>query len=130
MSSFDSAKGPSMTVRLPPETTTRAPFELGLRPSAARSTPAFAISSLYFMYAAKTLSDMGFSSSSFVSFLLGPEVIMNRIVESPLGSEPDTWPVSTVWGPCSTVTSNNERRDRHGGRSFFRQREVAVVPVV
>ena len=48
ISSFVSVKGPSITVRFAPENLTRAPFELGWSPSPASSTPAFAISSLYF----------------------------------------------------------------------------------
>ena len=39
ISSFVSAKGPSMTVRLVPENLTRAPFELGWSPSPASITP-------------------------------------------------------------------------------------------
>src|SRR6266568_7654936 len=48
ISSFVSANGPSITVRLLPENRTRAPFELACSPSAASSTPAFASSSLNF----------------------------------------------------------------------------------
>src|SRR2546422_5942974 len=54
ISSFVSANGPSITVRLFPENLTRAPFELGLSPSAASSTPAFASSSLYFPIAVRS----------------------------------------------------------------------------
>src|SRR5919199_310875 len=42
-----SANGPSTTVRLLPENLTRAPLELGWRPSPASSTPALTSSSLY-----------------------------------------------------------------------------------
>src|SRR5687767_7065433 len=45
-SSFVSANGPSMTVRLSPLNFTRAPFEVGASPSAARRIPAFASSAL------------------------------------------------------------------------------------
>jgi len=38
---FFSVKGPSITVHLPPEYLTRQPFELGCRPLASSSTPAF-----------------------------------------------------------------------------------------
>src|SRR5215218_701670 len=40
MSSLDSANGPSVTVGRPPEKDTRAPREVGCRPSSASSTPA------------------------------------------------------------------------------------------
>ena len=40
-SSFDSANGPSTTVRLLPEYLMRAPFELGLRPDSRRAYPGF-----------------------------------------------------------------------------------------
>ena len=46
ISSFVSANGPSMTVRFAPENLTRAPFELGWRPSPASITPALTSSSL------------------------------------------------------------------------------------
>ena len=45
-SSFVSANGPSMTVRLSPSNLTRAPFELGCSPSPASITPALTSSSL------------------------------------------------------------------------------------
>ena len=45
-SSFVSANGPSITVRSLPENWTRAPFELGCRPSPASITPALTSSSL------------------------------------------------------------------------------------
>src|SRR5439155_16162129 len=48
ISSFVSAKGPSITVRDFPENRTRTPFELGWSPSPASNTPAFASSSLNF----------------------------------------------------------------------------------
>ncbi len=46
ISSFVSANGPSITVRVWPANRTRLPFELGCSPSAASSTPAFTSSSL------------------------------------------------------------------------------------
>src|SRR6267378_617007 len=81
MSSFASAKGPSTTVRLLPEYLTRQPLELGFKPDASSSTPAFCSSSWYFC-----ISDISFSegitpaSESFVALT----IIMNRIVISPL----------------------------------------------
>ena len=56
ISSFASVKGPSVTVRLPPENLTRAPFELGWSPSPASITPAFTSSSLYFPISARSSS--------------------------------------------------------------------------
>src|SRR5437899_9769016 len=87
MSSFASAKGPSITVRFAPEYLTRQPFELGFKPEASSSTPALCISSLYFC-----MSDMSFSegitpaSESFVALT----IIMNRIAI-----------FSVVWGKAS-----------------------------
>src|ERR1700674_4360762 len=80
INSLVSVKGPSTTVRLLPENLTRAPFELGWRPSAARSTPAFASSSLYLAIAAKMLSSGG-SPASLSLFALTR--IMNRIALTP-----------------------------------------------
>src|SRR5437868_1325614 len=48
ISSLVSVKGPSVTVNFPPEYRTRAPFELGMHPSVASSTPALVISSMSF----------------------------------------------------------------------------------
>jgi hypothetical protein len=79
-SDFVSTKGPSVTVRFPPENLTRAPFELGWSPSPASRTPAFAISSLYFPIAA-TSSLLGRTPAS--EFLSALSRIMNRIVVSP-----------------------------------------------
>src|SRR5262245_53370497 len=47
ISSLVSVKGPSVTRRCSPANLTRAPFELGCRPSPASMTPAFTNSSLY-----------------------------------------------------------------------------------
>src|SRR6267143_578969 len=77
--SFASAKGPSTTVRLLPEYLTRQPLELGFKPDASSSTPAFCSSSWYFC-----ISDIRFSegitspSESFVALT----IIMNRILFS------------------------------------------------
>src|SRR5207249_8154764 len=80
-SSFVSANGPSVTVRLLPENLTRAPFELGWRPSPASITPALVSSSLYFIMAARS-SWLGSTPAS--EFLVALTKIMNRIVVSPL----------------------------------------------
>src|SRR5580765_4201065 len=83
MSSFDSANGPSITVRLAPEYLTRQPLELAWSPEASSSTPAFCSSSWYFC-----ISPMSFSggitpfSLSFVAFT----IIMKRMVFSWVGS--------------------------------------------
>src|SRR5437016_11469135 len=79
-SSLVSAKGPSITVRLPPENLTRAPLELGCNPSPASITPAFTSSSLYFPISVRSCS-LGITpaSESLVAFT----IIMNRIVVSP-----------------------------------------------
>ena len=80
ISSFVSAKGPSITERLFPENFTRAPFEVGWSPSAASSTPAFASSSLYFPIAVRSFSS-GMTPAS--EFLVALTIIMNRIVVPP-----------------------------------------------
>src|SRR5262249_54235187 len=80
ISSFVSAKGPSMTVRLAPENLTRAPFELGWSPSPASITPAFTSSSLNFPIAASSFSS-GITPAS--ESLVALTIAMNRIVVSP-----------------------------------------------
>ncbi len=75
-SSLVSAKGPSTTVRLSPENTTRAPFELGCRPSPARSTPAFMSSSLYVPISVMSCS-LGMTPASLSAVAL--TMIMNRM---------------------------------------------------
>src|SRR5713226_4190176 len=82
MSSFASAKGPSITVRFPPEYLMRQPFELGCSPEASSSTPAFKSSSWYLVIAA-----MSFSSGMMPASvsLLALTIIMNRIVAPPCG---------------------------------------------
>src|SRR6266849_2699250 len=86
MSSFASVKGPSTTVRLLPEYLTRQPFELGFKPDASSSTPAFCSSSWYFCISDISLSEgMTPASESFVALT----IIMNRIVFSvELGAGP------------------------------------------
>src|SRR2546429_321380 len=80
ISSFDSVKGPSTTVRFPPENLMRAPLELGCRPARSRSTPAFSSSSLYFPIADRS-SSLGIlpASESLFAFT----IIMNRINATP-----------------------------------------------
>ncbi len=65
-----------MTVRLSPENFTRAPCELGWRPSPATMTPASASSSLYFPIAASS-SSVGMTPASL--FLSAFTMTMNRI---------------------------------------------------
>src|SRR5882724_9214957 len=81
ISSLDSVKGPSTTVRFPPENLTRAPFELACSPAASSSTPAFISSSLY-LPIAESNSSLGITPAS--ESLLAFTIIMNRIVLSPL----------------------------------------------
>src|SRR6185437_13835454 len=79
ISSLVSANGPSVTVRLPPENLTRAPFELGCSPSPASITPALTSSSLNFPIAASnSLLGSAPASLSGVAFT----ITMNRIVVS------------------------------------------------
>ena len=82
ISSFVSAKGPSITVRFPPENLTRAPFELGWSPSPASITPAFTSSSLNFPISVRSFSSGRTPASESLSALT---ITMNRIVVSPCG---------------------------------------------
>src|SRR5215470_1649627 len=91
MSSFDSVKGPSMTLRFEPRYLIRQPFEVGCKPVASRRTPAFASSSWYAAIASN-ISHLGMAPAS-VSFV-ALTMIMNRMFflllvlgsESPVGS--------------------------------------------
>src|SRR3954471_17844568 len=67
MSSLVSAKGPSTTVRFVPENFTRAPLELGWRPSPANITPAFTSSSLYLPISVSIFSSGSTPASVFLS---------------------------------------------------------------
>src|SRR5437870_6061837 len=80
ISSFVSAKGPSITVRLLPENLTRAPFELGWSPSPASSTPAFTSSSLNFPISVRSCS-LGITPAS--ESLLAFTITKTLIVISP-----------------------------------------------
>src|SRR5580704_13038277 len=80
MSSFVSANGPSVTVVVPSENLTRAPFELACRPSAASITPAFTSSSLYFII---SLSSSWLGSTPASLLLSALTMTMNRKVLSP-----------------------------------------------
>src|SRR5437870_5497827 len=82
ISSLGSAKGPDVSVGLPPENAMRAPFELAWSPSPASNTPAFTMSSLNLPIAAIS-SLLGRTPAS--EFLLALTCIMNRIVISLLG---------------------------------------------
>src|SRR5437588_12122480 len=79
-SSFVSANGPSITDFCPFENLTRAPFELGCKPSPANITPAFANSSLNFpMSVSNCLLGMTPASELLSAFT----ITMNRIEFSP-----------------------------------------------
>src|SRR5438876_480764 len=79
MSSFASAKGPSITVRFAPEYLTRQPFELGFKPEASSSTPAFCSSSWYFCISIMSFSEgIAPASESFVALT----IIMNLMLFS------------------------------------------------
>src|SRR2546427_11066245 len=82
--SLVSVKGPSITVRFPPENRTRLPFELAWSPSAASSTPAFTSSSLYFPISARSFW-LGRTPAS--ESLLALTITMNRIGMSPFEFE-------------------------------------------
>src|SRR5271165_5630544 len=82
MSSFDSAKGPSITVRFPAEYWMRQPFELAWSPEASSSTPAFTSSSWYFAIAAMS-SSAGIMPAS--ESLLALTIIMNRMANFSFG---------------------------------------------
>src|SRR5882762_7412083 len=84
ISSLVSVKGPSITVRFPPEKRTRLPFELAWSPSAASSTPAFTSSSLYFPISARSFC---FGKTPASESLLALTITMNRIVMSPFEFE-------------------------------------------
>src|SRR2546430_607716 len=76
MSSFVSAKGPSVTWGLPAGNVTRAPFELGWSPAPSSSTPDFTSSSLYFPMTSRSLR-VGRTPASVI--LSAFSNIMNRI---------------------------------------------------
>src|SRR5438132_4284500 len=80
-SSLVSAKGPSITVRLPPENLTRAPLVLGWSPSPASITPAFTSSSLNLPISVSSCS-LGITPAS--ESLVALIKIMNRIFVSPI----------------------------------------------
>src|SRR5918997_2541767 len=69
ISSFVSAKGPSMTVFCVPSNLTRLPFELGCSPSPASITPAFTSSSLNFPISVNIFSP-GSTPASETAFAL------------------------------------------------------------
>src|SRR5580658_4245259 len=77
MSSFASVKGPSMTVRDLPENLTRAPLELGWRPSMASTTPAL-MSSLLNLPISAMSSGSG-RAPSFSDSGVALTMTMNRI---------------------------------------------------
>src|SRR6266404_6903365 len=115
INSFVSANGPSITVRFVPENLTRAPLELACRPSPARRTPAFTISSLNLPIAASS-SLLGRTPASEPLFAL--TIAMNRIVfllcvESKLAFFPPRLDLGF------TDTSNEGRLYRQPVKGFF-----------
>src|SRR5579863_9217095 len=81
ITSLASANGPSVITRLPPDTRSRVPLELGCSPSAPSSTPAFLMSSLNFIMA-MTSSFLGGPCSSAPGG--AGNNIMKRMVLAPL----------------------------------------------
>src|SRR3989449_1059288 len=79
ISSFVSANGPSITVRLLPENLTRAPLELACSPSPASITPAFSSSMLNFPISVRIFSSGRTPASES---LLALTSTMNRIAVS------------------------------------------------
>ena len=119
ISSFVSANGPSITVGFPPENLTRAPFELGWSPSPASMMPAFTSSSLKLPISVRSFSLGMTPASVFLSALM---MIMNRIVVSPLVSSfgsRASGAFRPAVNPRSTKTSNEGRRNRQAGETFF-----------
>jgi hypothetical protein len=88
MISFDSAKGPSMTVLSRPDNLTRFPLEVGWRPSPASMTPAFTSSSLNFPISLRTCSPgIWPASDSLLAFTI---TITRIVLLLPLnGNEPE-----------------------------------------
>src|SRR5271170_7897415 len=82
-SSLASVKGPSTTVRDLPENLTRAPLELGWRPSRASRTPALTSSSLYLPISASSCGSG--RAPSFSDSAVALTMTMNRIEKSPYG---------------------------------------------
>src|SRR5262249_46193088 len=82
--SLASAKGPSVTLGLPPANDTRAPIDGGGRPAARSRMPAFCSDSLYFIIASTALAS-GMVPGFAVSYPFGIISIMNRIVLLLLG---------------------------------------------
>src|SRR5689334_13968033 len=80
-SSLASVNGPSTTVRDLPENLTRAPLELGWRPSRASRTPALMSSSLYLPISA--ISCGSGRAPSFSDSAVALTMTMNRMAKSP-----------------------------------------------
>src|SRR5687767_8365051 len=112
-SSLVSENGPSTTVRVAPENLTRAPLELGCRPSPARSTPAFTSSSLNFPISVSRRS-LGITPASLASLAL--TIIMNSLDVSP-GSGVLPGCLRLTWFPPSTYTANDVPGKRHARRN-------------
>src|SRR5438309_7756521 len=99
MSSFDSAKGPSTTLRCVPAYLTRQPFELACKPEASSNTPACCSSSWYFAISVRIGScGMTPASESLVAFTM----IMNRMVAFPRGVGSAVYPYDEPGATRST----------------------------
>jgi hypothetical protein len=85
-----------MTVRLDPENLTRAPLELGCRPSPASNMPAFAISSLNFSISVSSRS-LGITpaSESLLAFTINMKRILLSLVFSGVSSS--SRPETHLW---------------------------------
>src|SRR5439155_198363 len=144
-SSFDSVKGPSMTVRFPPANLTRAPSALGWRPERSSRTPAFASSSLYLPIAASSSSLgswPGFGSpliimrnrmAPLLPVRAGPRSVLDRVRTLPLPARRSR-PGEIDIPRDSSGEPRRERPDAgpagSGGRTFLPQRhQLEVVPV-
>src|SRR5262249_16812170 len=116
-SSWDSVKGPSITVNWPGASRTRLPFELGCSPSVASITPAFVISSMNSPILSMSLRLGGAPASELSSALSMPRI---PIVLSPSGSGRDMLGAAggdtpSQWsGQLSSLTSSRFARPTCG----------------
>src|SRR5712671_322158 len=122
-SSFDSVKGPSVTLNLPLVERTRAPSALGRQPSVAISQPAFMPSSTSLPIFAMASCDGGtfFSTDLYIlrNFMASSFYFKWRC----LSGRP--WPN----GKTGSIDASNElSQNRHGLKTFFRDSASAVVP--
>src|SRR5215217_6354653 len=112
MSCFDSANGPSMTARFPPESRTRLPMALGRSPARSMSTPASLSSSLYLPISPR-------SSSLGAAPGCGSPLIIN------ITRMPCLLPIRA--GPATTRRSLNRKMTTRSGLLHFMTRKVRCV---